>query len=157
MLGQSQKPETDQAPSVQPTETEPDHKSEKSEDSLRSWDGPVWDSRYGRFESQEDVAVDDRKGRPPPSSLLLQRHHTQLLTMSVRPEAPPLRGPSMQLQGSLPISILCSRHAETYGADGGEGCEARATGRNTGTAHSEKGGVFDAPQPGNEARRGQAL
>lgn len=77
--------------------------------------------------------------------------------MSVRPEAPPLRGPSMQLQGSLPTSFLCSRHAETYGADGGEGCEARATGRNTGTAHSEKGGVFDAPQPGNEARRGQAL
>lgn len=62
MLGQSQKPETDQAPPVQPTETEPDHKSKKSEDSLRSWDGPVWDSRYGRFESQEDVAVDDRKG-----------------------------------------------------------------------------------------------
>ena len=30
---------------------------------LEPWDGPVWDSRYGRFESQEDVAADDRKGK----------------------------------------------------------------------------------------------
>ena len=67
MPWQFQKPETDRAPPAQPTETEPEQKSEDSDDSLASWDGPVWDSRYGRFESQEDVAIDDRKGSPLPT------------------------------------------------------------------------------------------
>jgi hypothetical protein len=52
---------TNQAPSVQQTNAEPNHEPEK-EDILESWDGPVWDSRYGRFENQEDAAADDRKG-----------------------------------------------------------------------------------------------
>lgn len=38
------------------------------EDSWIGWDGPVWCSRYGRFENQEDASADDGytvKGQPP--------------------------------------------------------------------------------------------
>ncbi len=37
------------------------------EDSWIGWDGPVWCSRYGRFENQEDASADDGyivKGQP---------------------------------------------------------------------------------------------
>ena len=61
-LEQPKKSETNRAAPLQQTiYTEPNHESEK-EDILKSWDGPVWDSRYGRFENQEDAAADDRKG-----------------------------------------------------------------------------------------------
>ena len=38
------------------------------EDKWTGWDGPVWCSRYGRFENQEDASADDGysiKGQPP--------------------------------------------------------------------------------------------
>jgi len=50
----------------------PNHKSGKDilayEDKWIGWDGPVWCSRYGRFENKEDASADDGysiKGQPP--------------------------------------------------------------------------------------------
>lgn len=41
----------------------PEHKRYQDvlayEDKWLGWDGPVWCSRYGRFENQEDAAADD--------------------------------------------------------------------------------------------------
>ncbi|KAL2045473.1 hypothetical protein N7G274_001901 [Stereocaulon virgatum] len=51
---------TNQAPSAQQTTAEPNHEPEK-QDIFETWDDPVWDSGYGRFQSQEDAAADDHK------------------------------------------------------------------------------------------------
>ena len=58
----------DYAPPHQPDHEDveqPTHKSKRHDDifayknKLIGWDGPVWCSRYGRFENQEDAAMDD--------------------------------------------------------------------------------------------------
>lgn len=53
----------------------PNQKSYKDilayEDKWIGWDGPVWYSRYGRFENKEDASADDGysiKGQPPHQS-----------------------------------------------------------------------------------------
>lgn len=50
------------------------------EDKWIGWDGPVWCSRYGRFENQEDASVDDGyniKGQPPHQGISIRSniHH----------------------------------------------------------------------------------
>lgn len=61
------------------------------EDKWIGWDGPVWCSRYGRFENKEDAAVDDGyiiKGAPPHQGTSIQSQHWSFaLNAIARPRA----------------------------------------------------------------------